>query len=86
MRRKGDCFIQGYSGLVPLPFMFYSKRMASLRKSIYIFYPMENHCKRLLQSAEFLTGPEIFPRGFIFEREYEHIIEEVRERVESVNA
>jgi hypothetical protein len=47
---------------------------------------MENHCKRLLQSAEFLTGPEIFPRGFIFEREYEHIIEEVRERVESVNA
>ena len=27
-----------------------------------------------------LAGPEIFSRGFIFEKEYEHIIEEVREK------
>jgi ribonuclease J len=28
-----------------------------------------------------LAGPEVFSRGFIFEKEYEHIIEEIKEKV-----
>ena len=32
-------------------------------------------------SVRILAGPEIFSRGFIFEKEYEHIIGEIKERV-----
>jgi ribonuclease J len=33
------------------------------------------------EGARILTGPEIFSRGFIFEKEYEHIIDEIKEKV-----
>ena len=36
------------------------------------------------KSSRVLLGPEIFSRGFIFEKEYEHIIEEAREKIISV--
>ena len=36
------------------------------------------------KNGNILAGPEIFSRGFIFEKEYEHIIDEVRERVEGI--
>ncbi|MCL1975326.1 MAG: ribonuclease J [Firmicutes bacterium] len=32
-------------------------------------------------NVRILAGPEVFSRGFIFEKEYEHIIEEIKERV-----
>ncbi|MGI5891502.1 MAG: ribonuclease J [Bacillota bacterium] len=38
------------------------------------------------RSGVMLFGPEIFSRGFIFEKEYEHIIEEAREKVVSIYA
>ena len=31
--------------------------------------------------TQILAGPEIFSRGFIFEKEYEHIIDEIKEKV-----
>lgn len=36
------------------------------------------------KNGKILSGPEIFSRGFIFEKEYEHIIGEARKRVVSI--
>ena len=33
------------------------------------------------KGVRILSGPEIFSRGFIFEKEYEHIIDEIKEKV-----
>ena len=33
------------------------------------------------KGVRILAGPEIFSRGFIFEKEYEHIIDEIKEKV-----
>jgi ribonuclease J len=33
------------------------------------------------KEVRILAGPEIFSRGFIFEKDYEHIIEEIKEKV-----
>ena len=37
-------------------------------------------------NGKITLGPEIFSRGFIFEKEYEHIIEEAREKIISICA
>ncbi|MCL2677917.1 MAG: ribonuclease J [Clostridiales bacterium] len=38
------------------------------------------------KSGALLSGPEFFSRGFIFEKEYEHIISEVREKTAAICA